>query len=135
MKGNAAARLLLRGICRVSPGLTVNYPGLETSKSYDTAKAVLKNGFGTIITVRTGSRQRAFALMRELKLPLIVSNIGDTRTLVIHPASTMALHSTREEREAAGAFDDLVRVSVGIENIGDLIVDFEQALQKISSVE
>lgn len=130
----SSALALARYLSRI-PGLTVNYPGLETSKTYDTAKAVLKNGFGTIITVRTGSRQRAFALMRELKLPLIVSNIGDTRTLVIHPASTMALHSTREEREAAGVFDDLVRVSVGIENIGDLIVDFEQALQKISSVE
>ncbi len=128
------ALALARYLSRV-PGITVNYPGLETSKSYKTAKAVLKNGFGTIITIRTGSRERAFALMRELKLPFIVSNIGDTRTLVVHPASTMALHSTCEEKEDAGVFDDLVRVSVGIENIGDLIMDFEQALQKISSFE
>ena len=91
----------------------------------------MKNGYGTILTIRTGSRHRAFALMEALKLPFVISNIGDTRTLVVHPASTMALHSTKEEKEEAGVFDDLIRVSVGIEDIGDLIVDFERAIHSM----
>lgn len=114
------------------PELVVNYPGLVTNRSYEVAKKELKNGYGTILTLRTGSKRRAFALMEALKLPFVISNIGDVRTLVVHPASTMALHSTEKEKEEAGVFDDLVRVSVGIEDIGDLIADFERAVHSMS---
>ena len=57
------------------------------------------NGYGGIITIRTGSKEDAFKFINALKLPLNVSNIGDTKTLVIHPGSTISAHSTDEERE------------------------------------
>ena len=96
----------------------------------DIAVSQLKNGFGGIITIRTGSKERAFKIMNALKLPLIISNIGDTKTLVIHPESTLNVHSTEEEKVTAGVFDDLIRVSVGIEDIKDLIEDFRQAIEQ-----
>ena len=70
--------------------------------------------------------------INALKYPLKVSNIGDTKTLVIHPESTISVHSTEEEKKAGGVFDDLVRVSVGIEDIDDLIWDFKQAIESLS---
>lgn len=110
--------------------ITVSYPGLESSKWHDIAVSQLKNGFGGIITIRTGSKERAFKIMNALKLPLIISNIGDTKTLVIHPESTLNVHSTEEEKVTAGVFDDLIRISVGIEDIKDLIEDFRQAIEQ-----
>ena len=110
--------------------ITVNYPGIESSKWYDIAVSQLNNGFGGIITIRTGSKERAFKIMNALKLPLIISNIGDTKTLVIHPESTLNVHSTEEEKVTAGVFDDLIRISVGIEDIKDLIEDFRQAIEQ-----
>lgn len=110
--------------------ITVNYPGLPDSRWHAVATSQLKNGFGGIITIRTGSKERAFKIMNSLKLPLIISNIGDTKTLVIHPESTLNVHSTEEEKATAGVFDDLIRVSVGIEDIKDLIEDFRQALEQ-----
>lgn len=110
--------------------ITVNYPGLESSKWHDIAVSQLKNGFGGIITIRTGSKECAFKIMNALKLPLIISNIGDTKTLVIHPESTLNVHSTEEEKVTAGVFDDLIRISVGIEDIKDLIEDFRQAIEQ-----
>lgn len=87
---------------------------------------------GVIFTLRLGSKERAFAFINALKYPLKVSNIGDTKTLVIHPESTISVHSTEEEKKAGGVFDDLVRVSVGIEDIDDLIWDFKQAIESLS---
>ncbi len=109
--------------------LSVNYPGLENSEFYDIAKKELNNGFGGIITIRTGSKEKAFKFINALKIPLNVSNIGDTKTLVIHPSSTISAHSTEEEKKIAGVYDDLVRISVGIEDVQDLIEDFTQALE------
>lgn len=109
--------------------LSVNYPGLENSEFYDIAKKELNNGFGGIITIRTGSKEKAFKFINALQIPLNVSNIGDTKTLVIHPSSTISAHSTEEEKKIAGVYDDLVRISVGIEDVQDLIEDFIQALE------
>ena len=97
--------------------ITVNYPGLENSKWHDIAKEQFGENAGGIITIRTGSKEKAFGIINALKLPLIVSNIGDTKTLVIHPESTLNVHSTEEEKKTAGVFDDLIRISVGIEDI------------------
>lgn len=115
------------------PGVTVNYPGLTENPSHETAEKILEHGFGAILTVRLGTREKAFRVMDALKIPQIVSNIGDNRTLVVHPASTMALHSTRQEQEDAGVFEDLIRISVGIEDIHDLIQDFDQAFKSLST--
>ncbi len=110
------------------PDIKVNYPGLVTSPWHDIAAGQLKGGYGAIFTIRVGSRERAFKVMNELKIPYILSNIGDTKTLVVHPASTISLHSTAKELEDAGVYDDLIRVSVGIEDADDLIEDFGNAL-------
>ena len=111
--------------------LNVNYPGLKSSEFHAIADKELNNGYGGIITIRTGSKENAFKFINALKLPLNVSNIGDTKTLVIHPGSTISAHSTEEEKKIAGVFDDLVRISVGIEDIEDLIEDFTQAVEFI----
>ena len=110
------------------PDITVNYPGLKSSKWHDIAEGQLKNGYGAILTIRVGSKERAFQIMNKLTIPYILSNIGDTKTLVVHPASTISLHSTPQELEDAGVYDDLIRISVGIEDVVDLINDFEMAI-------
>ncbi len=108
--------------------IIVNYPGLKSSKWNDIANTIFDKGYGAILTIRVGSKERAFEVMNKLKIPYILSNIGDTKTLVVHPASTISLHSTPQELEDAGVYDDLIRISVGIEDIEDLIEDFRTAL-------
>lgn len=112
------------------PEMTVNYPGLESSRWHEIAERQFSGHYGGMITVRTGSKEKAFAIINALQIPLNVSNIGDTKTLVIHPESTISVHSTEEEKRAAGVFDDLIRISVGIEDIEDLLADFEQAIRQ-----
>lgn len=115
--------------------ITVNYPGLTDSRWHDiAAKQFGDNGYGGIITIRAGSKEKAFGIIDALKLPLIVSNIGDTKTLVIHPESTLNVHSSEEEKKTAGVFDDLIRISVGIEDIEDLIEDFRQAVDSVENL-
>ena len=109
--------------------ITVNYPGLESSPYHEVADKQFTKGYGAIITFRVGSKERAFKIINALKIPNIVSNIGDTKTLVIHPASTIALHLSDKDKEASGVYDDLIRVSVGIEDIDDLKEDFRAALE------
>ena len=84
------------------------------------------------MTLRLGTKEKAFQFIDGLKLAYNLSNIGDTKTLVIHPASTISLHSNEAEKENAGVFDDLVRVSVGIEDIEDIIEDFETAFRQMN---
>lgn len=109
------------------PDISVNYPGLESSEWHELAKKQFHGRYGAIITIRVGSKERAFAFIDSLKLPYTLSNIGDTKTLVIHPSSTISLHSTQKQKEDAGVFEDLIRISVGIEDIEDLQEDFAQA--------
>jgi O-acetylhomoserine (thiol)-lyase len=116
------------------PQVEVNYPGLESSPWHELAEKQFANGYGAIVTLRAGSKARAFALIDALKLPYKLSNIGDTKTLVIHPASTISLHSTDAQREDAGVYEDLVRISVGIEDFSDLQEDFAQAMEAIEDV-
>ena len=111
--------------------ITVNYPGLESSKWHEIAKKQLANGYGAILTLRVGSKEKAFEFIDSLTIPYTLSNIGDTKTLVIHPGSTISLHSTEKQKEDAGVFEDLIRVSVGIEDIDDIKEDFAQAFKKI----
>ena len=110
------------------PGITVNYPGLYSSPWHGVAEKVLDERYGAILTIRVGSKERAFAIMNQLKGPQIVSNIGDTKTLIVHPESTLAAHSTEAEKRDAAVYDDMIRVSVGIEDIEDLVKDFEAAI-------
>ena len=112
-------------------GITVNYPGLSSSPWYETAERVLENGYGAILTIRVGSKERAFAMMNALTIPKIVSNIGDTKTLIVHPESTLNAHSTPEEKEHAAVYDDMIRISVGIEDIEDLLEDFDRTIKEV----
>lgn len=116
------------------PQMTVNYPGLESSRWHEIAGKQFSGHYGGLITLRAGSKEKAYALISALKIPLQVSNIGDTKTLIIHPESTISAHSTEDEKRAAGVFGDLIRISVGIEDIEDLIADFEQAIQQAETI-
>lgn len=109
----------------------VNYPGLESCQDYGVAIKQFKDKFGAILTIRVGSKENAFKLINSLKYAYNLSNIGDVRTLVIHPASTIYATNTVEEMEKMGVYDDLIRISVGIEDFEDIEEDFEQALEKV----
>ena len=126
---NAAA--LAKWIEETYPDVTVNYPGLESSPWHVIAKKQFENGYGAILTLRVGSKKQAFDFIDSLNIAYTLSNIGDTKTLVIHPGSTISLHSTEKQKEDAGVFEDLIRVSVGIEDIEDLKEDFARAFDKI----
>ena len=107
----------------------VNYPGLKSSRYHDLAKKYLTNGYGSLVGfgVKSGL-EGGTKFINALKLHSHVANIGDARSLAIHPASTTHSQLTAEERQAAGVTDDYVRLSVGIEDVEDIIADIEQAL-------
>ena len=112
------------------PDVTVNYLTMESHPFHEYVEKELNGHGGGILTFRCGSRERAFRIINGLKYAMIASNIGDIRTLVIHPASTLYIHSDVAEREAAGVFEDTIRVSVGIEDKEDLIRDFLRAVEE-----
>ena len=108
-----------------------NYPGLKSSKYHDLAKKYLTNGFGALVGFGLKSGfEGGSRFINSLQLHSHVANIGDARSLAIHPASTTHSQLTAEERDSAGVTDDYVRLSVGIEDIEDIIADLEQALAK-----
>ncbi|MGN0194546.1 MAG: O-acetylhomoserine aminocarboxypropyltransferase/cysteine synthase family protein [Pseudoramibacter sp.] len=110
---------------------SVNYPGLKSSPWHGQTEQFAHHRGGGILTVRLGSKARAFQFINQLKLALDLPNIGDTKTLVLHPASTIFIHSDQPAREAAGVFEDTVRISAGLEEIDDIISDFKQALESL----
>lgn len=107
----------------------VNYPLLKTSKYYCIAKKYYEKGAGALISCRLGSKQNAFDFIDHLKIISNLVNIGDTKTLVVHPASTICVSNTSEEKQQMGVYEDLVRISVGIEDYKDILEDVEQALK------
>lgn len=109
----------------------VNYPGLKSSPYHETAKRLFSSRFGGVLTFGTGSAESAFKLVDNLSLAKNLANIGDSKTLVIHPASTIFHEFGAEEREAMGVPEDLVRVSVGVESTDDIIADFTSALERV----
>ena len=109
----------------------VYYPGLETHPGYEIAKKQMKD-FGAMISFELkGGFEAGKTLLNSLKLCSLAVSLGDTETLIQHPASMTHSPYTKEEREAAGITDGLVRLSVGLENIEDIIADLEQGLEKI----
>ena len=119
--------LALARLCEAK-GFDVNYPGLETSPYHEVAQRQFGGRYGAMMTLRLGTKERAYQFINHLHYALNVSNIGDARTLVLHPASTIFVHSSAEEKENGGVTDDLVRINVGIEDTDDLIEDFTGAL-------
>ena len=112
-------------------GISVNYPALKQSPYYNLVQSQFGGKGGAILTIDAGSKEKAFKLINKLKYATIATNIGDLRTLVIHPDSTIFTHGTKEQKENAGVFEGTIRVSVGIEDIEDLKEDFEQAIKNI----
>jgi len=110
----------------------VNYPTLPGHPHEANAKKYIPGGPGAIVGFGVrGGREAGIRFIDNVKLASHLANIGDAKTLVIHPASTVHSQLTDEEQAAAGVKPEYVRVSVGIEDIADIEQDFEQALAKI----
>lgn len=108
----------------------VNYCGLKSSKYYDLAQKYMPHGScGVIAFGLNGTREEAIEFMDRLKFICIVTHVADARTCVLHPASHTHRQLTDEQLREAGVAPDLIRLSVGIENVNDIIADIEQALQ------
>lgn len=121
-----AVAKFLRGHAAVS---WVNYPGLESSPYHALAKKYLPRGAGAILTFGIkGGMEAGKRLIDALKLFSHLANVGDAKSLVIHPASTTHRQLSEEELKSAGVTPDMVRLSIGIEDIEDITWDLDQAL-------
>lgn len=110
----------------------VSYPGLEDHPYHERATKYLRNGYGAVFAFGVeGGVESGRAFVENVKLASHLANVGDAKTLVIHPASTTHQQLAEEEQKASGVRPDLVRVSVGIEHIEDLKADFSQALAAV----
>lgn len=110
----------------------VNYPGLKSNKYHELAKKYMPNGTCGVISFGVkGGREAATVFMDSLKLASVVTHVADTRTCVLHPASTTHRQLSDVQLAAAGVNPDLIRLSVGIEDKEDIIADIERALSKI----
>ena len=108
----------------------VNYPGLESNAYHNLAEKYLPNGQGAILTFGVdGSVEDIAKFVESLNLFSHLANVGDSKSLVIHPASTTHLQLSPEEQKASGVLPELVRLSIGTENIDDIISDLDQGLQ------
>ena len=110
----------------------VLYPGLPSHENYQLAKEMLTTGGGMISITVKGGRKGGSAFMNALRIASIAVSLGDTETLVEHPASMTHIHLTEDELAAAGIAGGMIRISVGLESIDDLIEDFGNALEAIS---
>ncbi len=107
-----------------------NFPGLPKSPSHATAQAQFRGkGYGALLTFGLENEKSCFDFIRNVKLAYHLANLGDCKTLVIHPWSSQYISFTEESRRANGITPDLVRVSVGIEAVEDILEDFDQALK------
>ena len=108
----------------------VNYPGLPGNKYYEIAKKYMPNGTCGVVSFGVkGGRAAAEKFMAKLKIAMIATHVADAHTCVLHPASSTHRQMSDEELLAAGVAPDLVRLSVGIENVEDIIADLKQALE------
>ncbi len=114
----------------------VIYPGLKSSPYNTLAKQYLTNGFGGVLNFGVkGGKENASKFINSLELVSHLANVGDAKTLAIHPASTTHEQLSAAEQEAAGVAPNQVRISVGIEHIEDIKADFEQAFTKVFTAE
>jgi O-acetylhomoserine (thiol)-lyase len=114
----------------------VTYPGLPSHPSHANATRYLRNGYGAVLSFGVaGGYEAARRFIDSLELASHLANVGDAKTLVIHPSSTTHQQLNEEEQRAAGVRPDLVRVAVGIEHIDDIKADFTQALERTTGVQ
>lgn len=109
----------------------VNYPGLKSSPSYEKAQKYFSKGAGAILTFGIkGGRDAAIKFIDSLELFSHLANVGDAKSLVIHPSSTTHQQLTRDEQASSGVTEDLIRLSIGLEDVNDLIYYLDAALEK-----
>jgi O-acetylhomoserine (thiol)-lyase len=107
----------------------VNYPGLESHETHDMASKYLDGGYGGMITFGLAEGyEAAKGTVDNVELASLLANVGDAKTLLIHPASTTHQQLTEEEQAAAGVTPDMVRLSVGLESIEDIVADLDGAI-------
>ena len=113
----------------------VGYPGLEDSPYYDLAQKYMPKGPGAIFCFGVeGGREAGKVFIESLEIISHLANVGDAKTLVIHPASTTHQQMTDEEQVEAGLSPDLIRISIGLEDPADITWDLDQALKKAARV-
>ncbi len=111
---------------------TVNYPGLKSSIYHNNALKYLKNGFGGVLSfIVKGEKEQTTKFVDNLELVSHLANVGDAKTLIIQPSATTHQQLSDEEQLAAGVHPNLLRISVGIEHIDDIISDLTQAFEKV----
>ena len=111
---------------------SVNYPGLKGNPHHLLAKKYLRHGFGGVLSFRVkGDAGQTAKVIGQLELISHLANVGDAKTLIIHPASTTHAQLTEAEQVRSGVFPNLLRLSVGIEHIDDIKADLDQALQRL----
>ncbi|MEL0020850.1 MAG: PLP-dependent transferase, partial [Rickettsiales bacterium] len=114
----------------------VSYAGLESSKYFKLGKRYMPKGAGGVFTFGLkGGYEAGVALVERCELLSHLANIGDTRSLILHPASTTHRQLTAEQLIAAGAGPEVVRISVGIETVADIIADLDQALAGLATAQ
>jgi O-acetylhomoserine (thiol)-lyase len=107
----------------------VSYPGLEAHPEHAKAAKYLSGGFGGVLTFGVkGGHAAAKAVIDRVKLFSLLANVGDAKSLIIHPASTTHEQLSPEQQRATGTTPELIRLSVGLEDVRDLIADLDQAL-------
>ncbi len=112
----------------------VNYPGLEHHETHEEATEYLDGGYGGMITFGLeDGKEAGRTLVESTELASLLANVGDAKTLIIHPASTTHQQLTEEEQLASGTTPDLVRISVGLEDVEDIIADLDQAIEQATS--
>jgi OAH/OAS sulfhydrylase len=113
----------------------VNYPGLEDHPYHEIAGRLLTNGYGAVLSFGIeGGAEPAEQFINSVELASHLANVGDAKTLVIHPGSTTHQQLDREEQLSSGVTDDLIRVSVGIEHIDDIKADFDNAFGAVGNI-
>ncbi len=106
----------------------VNYPGLESNKNFKNATKYLKGGFSGLLSFEVETKEEALAILNKTKLFSLVVNIGDSKSIITHPASTTHQQLSNKELEKAGVPAGLIRLSIGLEDVDDLIDDLKVAL-------
>ena len=135
MQRHSENALAVAEVLEKHPGVEwVNYPGLASSKYNQLAKKYLPNGSSSIVTFGIrGGYDAGKQFINSLQIFSLLANLGDSKSLVIHPASTTHQQLAVEEQASTGVAPNLVRLSVGIEDVTDLIADLEQAFQKVEA--
>ena len=131
MERTLANATRLAGFLKQRPEVTwVNYPGLEEHPSHQTALKQFNGlGFGGLITFGLKDQAACFNFIKRLRLIYHLANLGDCKTLVIHPASSQYISFDEETRQALGIGSDMIRLSVGIEAVEDICEDLERAMK------